>query len=215
MRKWGNLRGRNTLAEIRLTPPRRARRRIAGFVIPWMLSRRIFRWRFAPPFPRPLPPLPPEREVSTRWKRVGMLTQWAKQQRRKTYVQSCWLIEKKKNVVKCVLAVAGQWRWCRGWMRCCWLMLLWYGKEELKILIWGLGCWWENLNHVALSSQDQARTAELVQARTFYELVWCGRSCLIRTNMLMWRDKEITAQNSTIPFSPTSLATFKQRSTRP
>ena len=31
------------LAEIRLTPPRRARRRIAGFVIPWMLSRRILR----------------------------------------------------------------------------------------------------------------------------------------------------------------------------
>jgi hypothetical protein len=33
----------NILAEIRLTPPRRARRRIAGFVIPWMLSRKIFR----------------------------------------------------------------------------------------------------------------------------------------------------------------------------
>jgi len=31
------------LAEIRLTPPRRARRRIAGLVMPWMLSRRIFR----------------------------------------------------------------------------------------------------------------------------------------------------------------------------
>lgn len=31
------------LAEIRLTPPRRARRRIAGLVIPWMLSRRILR----------------------------------------------------------------------------------------------------------------------------------------------------------------------------
>lgn len=29
--------------EIRFTPPRRARRRIAGFVIPWMLSRKIFR----------------------------------------------------------------------------------------------------------------------------------------------------------------------------
>lgn len=47
------------LAEIRLTPPRRARRRIAGLVMPWMLSRRILRWRFAPPFPRPLPPFPP------------------------------------------------------------------------------------------------------------------------------------------------------------
>ncbi|KAG5301541.1 hypothetical protein I7I48_01590 [Histoplasma ohiense] len=46
------------MAEIRLTPPRRARRRIAGLVIPWMLSRRILRWRLAPPFPRPLPPLP-------------------------------------------------------------------------------------------------------------------------------------------------------------
>ena len=58
--------------EIRFTPPRRARRRIAGFVIPmliqfgwalhrrrgevnkpWMLSRRILRWRLAPPLPRP------------------------------------------------------------------------------------------------------------------------------------------------------------------
>ena len=47
------------LAEIRLTPPRRARRRMAGLVIPWMLSRRIFRWRLAPPLPRPFPPLPP------------------------------------------------------------------------------------------------------------------------------------------------------------
>lgn len=33
----------DVLAEIRLTPPRRARRRIAGLVMPWMLSRRIFR----------------------------------------------------------------------------------------------------------------------------------------------------------------------------
>jgi hypothetical protein len=31
------------LAEIRLTPPRRARRRMAGLVIPWMLSRKILR----------------------------------------------------------------------------------------------------------------------------------------------------------------------------
>ena len=50
----------NSLAEIRLTPPRRARRRMAGFVMPWMLSRKIFLWRFAPPFPRPLPPFPPD-----------------------------------------------------------------------------------------------------------------------------------------------------------
>ena len=33
----------DVLAEIRLTPPRRARRRMAGLVMPWMLSRRIFR----------------------------------------------------------------------------------------------------------------------------------------------------------------------------
>lgn len=61
MKLWRN----DLLAEIRLTPPRRARRLIAGFVIPWMLSRRILRWRLAPPFPRPLPPFPPkERRVS-------------------------------------------------------------------------------------------------------------------------------------------------------
>jgi hypothetical protein len=35
--------GWDLLAEIRLTPPRRARRRMAGLVIPWMLSRRILR----------------------------------------------------------------------------------------------------------------------------------------------------------------------------
>ena len=44
--------------EIRLTPPRRANRRMAGFVIPWMLSRKIFLWRLAPPFPSPFPPFP-------------------------------------------------------------------------------------------------------------------------------------------------------------
>lgn len=43
---------------MRLTPPRRARRRIAGLVMPWMLSRRTLRCRFAPPLPRPLPPFP-------------------------------------------------------------------------------------------------------------------------------------------------------------
>lgn len=32
---------------------------MAGLVMPWMLSRRILRWRLAPPLPRPLPPLPP------------------------------------------------------------------------------------------------------------------------------------------------------------
>jgi hypothetical protein len=30
--------------DIRLTPPRRASLRIAGLVIPWMLSRKILRW---------------------------------------------------------------------------------------------------------------------------------------------------------------------------
>ena len=30
----------------------------AGLVIPWMLSRRTLRWRFAPPLPRPFPPFP-------------------------------------------------------------------------------------------------------------------------------------------------------------
>mmetsp|Transcript_4654 Transcript_4654/g.15514 ORF Transcript_4654/g.15514 Transcript_4654/m.15514 type:complete len:246 (+) Transcript_4654:442-1179(+) len=44
--------------EMRLTPPRRARRRMAGLVMPWMLSRSTLRWRFAPPLPRPLPPFP-------------------------------------------------------------------------------------------------------------------------------------------------------------
>ena len=34
------------------------KRRIAGFVIPWMLSRRTLRWSLAPPLPRPLPPFP-------------------------------------------------------------------------------------------------------------------------------------------------------------
>lgn len=52
-------REKHVLAEIRLTPPRRARRRIAGLVMPWMLSRKILRWRLAPPLPRPFPPLPP------------------------------------------------------------------------------------------------------------------------------------------------------------
>jgi hypothetical protein len=31
---------------------------MAGFVMPWMFSRMTFRWRSAPPLPRPLPPLP-------------------------------------------------------------------------------------------------------------------------------------------------------------
>lgn len=43
---------------MRLTPPRRARRRIAGLVMPWMLSLSTFLCRFAPPLPKPLPPFP-------------------------------------------------------------------------------------------------------------------------------------------------------------
>ena len=53
--------------EMRFTPPRRARRRIAGLVMPWMLSLSTFRWRLAPPFPSPLPPLPlPDMTNTTR-----------------------------------------------------------------------------------------------------------------------------------------------------
>uniref|UniRef100_A0A8R7PJ07 Uncharacterized protein n=1 Tax=Triticum urartu TaxID=4572 RepID=A0A8R7PJ07_TRIUA len=44
--------------EMRFTPPLLASLRIAGLVMPWMLSRRTFRCRLAPPFPSPLPPLP-------------------------------------------------------------------------------------------------------------------------------------------------------------
>ena len=41
--KGGGIDQRVLLAEIRFTPPRRARRRMAGLVMPWMLSRRILR----------------------------------------------------------------------------------------------------------------------------------------------------------------------------
>ena len=44
--------------EIRLTPPLLARRRIAGFVMPWMLSLRTLRCLLAPPLPNPFPPFP-------------------------------------------------------------------------------------------------------------------------------------------------------------
>uniref|UniRef100_A0A8R7UYR0 Uncharacterized protein n=1 Tax=Triticum urartu TaxID=4572 RepID=A0A8R7UYR0_TRIUA len=44
--------------EMRFTPPLLASLRIAGLVMPWMLSRSTFRWRLAPPLPSPLPPLP-------------------------------------------------------------------------------------------------------------------------------------------------------------
>jgi hypothetical protein len=43
---------------MRFTPPLLARQWIASLVMPWMLSRSTFRWRLAPPLPRPLPPLP-------------------------------------------------------------------------------------------------------------------------------------------------------------
>uniref|UniRef100_A0A8R7ULR6 Uncharacterized protein n=1 Tax=Triticum urartu TaxID=4572 RepID=A0A8R7ULR6_TRIUA len=59
--------------EMRFTPPRRARRRIAGLVMPWMLSRSTFRWRLAPPLPSPLPPLPrPDIFSSLRWDWLGL-----------------------------------------------------------------------------------------------------------------------------------------------
>ena len=44
--------------EIRLTPPRRARRRMAGLVIPCVLSRCPCLWCLEPPFPSLFPPLP-------------------------------------------------------------------------------------------------------------------------------------------------------------
>ena len=50
--------GSYTKPEILLTPPRLAKRRIAGFVMPWMLSLNTFRCLLAPPLPKPLPPLP-------------------------------------------------------------------------------------------------------------------------------------------------------------
>ena len=46
---------RSTLAS---APGARAICRGALTVMPWMLSRRTLRWRFAPPLPRPFPPLP-------------------------------------------------------------------------------------------------------------------------------------------------------------
>ena len=52
--------------EIRLTPPRLARRLMAGLVMPWMLSLNTLRWRLAPPFPSPLPPLPRPVMVNSR-----------------------------------------------------------------------------------------------------------------------------------------------------
>ena len=46
---------------------RRANRRIAGLVIPWMLSLSTFLWRLAPPLPSPLPPLPRPDILYTIW----------------------------------------------------------------------------------------------------------------------------------------------------
>ena len=43
---------------MRFTPPRRASLRMAGLVMPWMLSRSTLRCLLAPPLPKPLPPLP-------------------------------------------------------------------------------------------------------------------------------------------------------------
>ena len=44
--------------DMRLTPPRRAKRRIAGLVMPSMLLRRTLRCRTPPPFPNPNFPFP-------------------------------------------------------------------------------------------------------------------------------------------------------------
>uniref|UniRef100_J3MLV4 Uncharacterized protein n=1 Tax=Oryza brachyantha TaxID=4533 RepID=J3MLV4_ORYBR len=43
---------------MRFPPPLLASLRIAGLVIPWMLSRSTFLCRFAPPLPSPFPPFP-------------------------------------------------------------------------------------------------------------------------------------------------------------
>ena len=43
---------------MRFTPPRLAKRLIAGLVIPWIFWRSIFLCRLAPPLPNPLPPRP-------------------------------------------------------------------------------------------------------------------------------------------------------------
>ena len=60
--------------EIRLTPPRRAKRLMAGLVMPWMLSLNTLRWRLAPPFPSPFPPLPrPVMLIGYQWM---MLSRW-------------------------------------------------------------------------------------------------------------------------------------------
>ena len=45
------------IPEILFTPPRRAKRRMAGLVTPLMLSRSTLRWRL-PALPMPLPDLP-------------------------------------------------------------------------------------------------------------------------------------------------------------
>ena len=62
---------------MRLTPPRRASLRMAGLVMPWMLSRSTLRCLLAPPLPRPLPPLPrPDISVYTgegSWRSSGKL----------------------------------------------------------------------------------------------------------------------------------------------
>ena len=71
--------------EIRLTPPRRAKRRIAGLVIPWMLSRSTFLCLLAPPFPRPLPPFP--RPVMIGFVCILWRSKWIWRQRRSTFLK--------------------------------------------------------------------------------------------------------------------------------
>ena len=39
---------------------------VDSLVMPWMLSHRTLRWRLAPPFPRPLPPLSgPQKQINS------------------------------------------------------------------------------------------------------------------------------------------------------
>ena len=61
LRRAGNVQVVNGMVkknEIRFTPPLRASLRMAGFVIPLILSLNIRLCLFAPPFPNPFPPFP-------------------------------------------------------------------------------------------------------------------------------------------------------------
>ena len=60
--------------DIRFTPPRRANRRIAGLVIPWILSRKTLRCLLAPPLPNPFPPLPRPDMLKFKLNEFGKMT---------------------------------------------------------------------------------------------------------------------------------------------